>query len=310
MTAATCFSTPFARAVRFLPADVDLVFASPDGTHLALLDRSLVRLGVDNPHARRRDENVINVAAFRLRFLFPTSQRRRVRPSLQPLQRRGHRIAGGCLRPGSPSAARLRPPRTHRRRPRSAAFRRVRSRGRSPASSHDPKSLRNLSTTRCHKSRTPLGTAAVADEGRRVVAGPAAAGSDDESDTEPEEPAPGRGAAVRSIDEPTLDTVVEGVNSARTQNGHIRNDTRDVSRHIPGVRLRSICRRNCVASDRGCTRVTGKEGVDGSSPSEGSAELAANRLVSLAVSTTIQRRDVHQTSTRRLRDHSLAPNSA
>ena len=54
----------------------------------------------------------------------------------------------------------------------------------------------------------------------------------------------------------------------------------------------------------------GKEGVDGSSPSEGSAELAANRLVSLAVSTTIQRRDVHQTSTRRLRDHSLALNSA
>jgi hypothetical protein len=90
----------------------------------------------------------------------------------------------------------------------------------------------------------------------RVVAGPAAAGSDDESDTESEEPAPGRWAAVRSIDEPTLDTVVEGVNSARTQNGHIRNDTRDVSRHIPGVRLRSICRRNCVASDRGCTRVT------------------------------------------------------
>ena len=56
--------------------------------------------------------------------------------------------------------------------------------------------------------------------------------------------------------------------------------------------------------------VNGKEGVDGSSPSEGSAELAANRLVSLAVSTTIQRRDVHQTSTRRLRDHSLALNSA
>jgi hypothetical protein len=52
-----------------------------------------------------------------------------------------------------------------------------------------------------------------------------------------------------------LDTVVEHVNSARTQNGHIRNDTRDVSRHIRGARLRPICRRNCVASDRECTRV-------------------------------------------------------
>jgi hypothetical protein len=50
-----------------------------------------------------------------------------------------------------------------------------------------------------------------------------------------------------------------------------------------------ICRRNCVASDRPCTRVTprnlhGKEGVIGSSPIEGSARRAANRccLVRLA----------------------------
>ena len=69
------------------------------------------------------------------------------------------------------------------------------------------------------------------------------------------------------------------VNASRTQNGHIRNDTRDVLRRILEGSLRPICRQNCVASDRACTRVTppnlhGKEGVDGSSPSEGSA----NRL--------------------------------
>ena len=64
------------------------------------------------------------------------------------------------------------------------------------------------------------------------------------------------------------------VNNARTQNGHIRNDTRDVSRRISSPSNSGICRRNCVGSDRACTRVTprdlhGKEGVSGSSPEEG-----------------------------------------
>jgi hypothetical protein len=73
--------------------------------------------------------------------------------------------------------------------------------------------------------------------------------------------------------------VVQTDDSPRTQNGHIRNDTRDVSRRIPDAWIGAICRRNCVASDRACTRVTlpnfhGKEGVDGSSPSEGSAKAA------------------------------------
>ena len=72
-------------------------------------------------------------------------------------------------------------------------------------------------------------------------------------------------------------SVVRTDNKPRTQNGHIRNDTRDVLRRISGVSNGAICRRKCVASDRACTRVTlrnlhGKEGVDGSSPSEGSAE--------------------------------------
>ena len=76
--------------------------------------------------------------------------------------------------------------------------------------------------------------------------------------------------------------VVESANSARTQNGHIRNDTRDVSRRISGVAFRPICRKNCVASDRACTRVTpqnfhGKEGVDGSSPLEGLPKVPVNR---------------------------------
>src|SRR6266545_6941050 len=74
--------------------------------------------------------------------------------------------------------------------------------------------------------------------------------------------------------------------STRTQNGHIRNDTRDVSRRIVRRRIRLICRKNYVASDRTCTRVTprnlhGKEGGDGSSPSEGLKKSPANRHVVL-----------------------------
>jgi hypothetical protein len=70
-------------------------------------------------------------------------------------------------------------------------------------------------------------------------------------------------------------------NTARTQNGHIRNDTRDASRTILNASVGPICRENRVARDRACTRVTlqnlhGKEGVDGSSPSEGS-KIPGNR---------------------------------
>jgi hypothetical protein len=46
------------------------------------------------------------------------------------------------------------------------------------------------------------------------------------------------------------------VNSSRTQNGHIRNDTRDVSRHIRSDQIALICRRIRAARDRVCTRVT------------------------------------------------------
>jgi hypothetical protein len=50
--------------------------------------------------------------------------------------------------------------------------------------------------------------------------------------------------------------VVGLVNRARTQDGHIRNDTRVVSRHISIVQISPNCRRNCVENDRACTRVT------------------------------------------------------
>jgi hypothetical protein len=77
--------------------------------------------------------------------------------------------------------------------------------------------------------------------------------------------------------------IVKSDDGARTQNGHIRNDTRDASRRISATCNNPICRRIRVAGARACTRVTlrslhGKEGVDGSSPSEGSTkspEIAA-----------------------------------
>jgi hypothetical protein len=49
----------------------------------------------------------------------------------------------------------------------------------------------------------------------------------------------------------------------------------------------------------------GKEGVDGSSPSEGFHEVPAPGLVLLAVSATSEDRDVHQTSTARSRARPL-----
>jgi len=69
----------------------------------------------------------------------------------------------------------------------------------------------------------------------------------------------------------------------RTQNGHIRDDTRVVSRRIAIACDRWICRKNCVANDRACTRVTllnfhGKEGVSGSSPEEGSTKAPETGL--------------------------------
>src|SRR6266545_714750 len=90
-----------------------------------------------------------------------------------------------------------------------------------------------------------------------------------------------RACATSSSSGRSSDDVAQPSNIRRTQNGHIRNDTRDASRRTSSARTGRICRRNCVASDRACTRVTprnlhGKEGADGSSPSEGLDKVPAN----------------------------------
>jgi hypothetical protein len=50
--------------------------------------------------------------------------------------------------------------------------------------------------------------------------------------------------------------VVKPDDGARTQNGHIRNDTRGASRRIVDASLGAICRRKCATDDRACTGVT------------------------------------------------------
>ena len=76
-------------------------------------------------------------------------------------------------------------------------------------------------------------------------------------------------------------TTVSGpATHARTQNGHIRNDTRDVSRRISGARSGPICRRNCVASDRACTRVTPQNLHGKECDEEGPPRLAGSGLSS------------------------------
>jgi hypothetical protein len=69
----------------------------------------------------------------------------------------------------------------------------------------------------------------------------------------------------------------------QTPNGHIRNDTRGVSRRIAASLIRLICGRNCVASDR-----DGKEGVDGSSPSEGSAKAQQTAILPFGLTCALQ----------------------
>jgi hypothetical protein len=105
---------------------------------------------------------------------------------------------------------------------------------------------------------------------------------------------------------------------ARTQDGHIRNDTRDVSRRIWTACNSPICRRKRVVSDRACTPVTlrnlhGKEGVEGSSPEEGFRKAAANcpvpqpcrrttkRMARAVLATTARSRRPSSTTSRRRR---------
>jgi hypothetical protein len=65
------------------------------------------------------------------------------------------------------------------------------------------------------------------------------------------------------------------------------------------------------ANARACTRVPaldfhGKEGVDGSSPSEGFAKLAAHRPLPFAIRTMNRILDLHRTSTQLGNDPSIA----
>ena len=75
-------------------------------------------------------------------------------------------------------------------------------------------------------------------------------------------------------------------NKTRVRDGYIRPGTRGHARALETRLEDPICRRKCVASDRTCTRVRprnlhGKEGVDGSSPSEGFGESPAKGPVVL-----------------------------
>ena len=67
-------------------------------------------------------------------------------------------------------------------------------------------------------------------------------------------------------------------NAARVRDGYIRSSTRGHTRARPTRPEGSFCRRNVIASARSCPPVPplnlhGKEGVDGSSPSEGSISV-------------------------------------
>jgi hypothetical protein len=69
-------------------------------------------------------------------------------------------------------------------------------------------------------------------------------------------------------------------NVPRVRDGYISESTRGHTRARPTHREDAICRKNVVASARACTPVPprnlhGKEGVDGSSPSEGFDSLPA-----------------------------------
>ena len=96
---------------------------------------------------------------------------------------------------------------------------------------------------------------------------------------------PGRGAGLRrsrsSRFSPSALSVFAIVNAPRVRDGYISLGTRGHARALPAHADRSICRKKGAASDRTCTSVPlpnfhGKEGVDGSSPSEGFDEVPVN----------------------------------
>jgi hypothetical protein len=78
-------------------------------------------------------------------------------------------------------------------------------------------------------------------------------------------PFPGRGVRVAPARVEYINgCVTRSDNYSRTQNGHIRNDTRDASRRISTACNSPICRKNCAASDRAClVRNAMKKGLPG-----------------------------------------------
>src|SRR6266498_3167073 len=79
--------------------------------------------------------------------------------------------------------------------------------------------------------------------------------------------------------------VLQVDNEPRVRDGYISLDTRGHARTLKTQREVSVCRENVIASARPCTPVPpqnlhGKEGVDGSSPSEGLTKVSAQRSLS------------------------------
>src|SRR6266536_2079425 len=89
-----------------------------------------------------------------------------------------------------------------------------------------------------------------------------------------------RVVASSSTTAPGLSSVSQTANAARVRDGYIRLGTRGRARARVTHPDALICRKNVIASGRPCPPVPslhlhGKEGVDGSSPSEGFDKIPA-----------------------------------
>jgi hypothetical protein len=80
------------------------------------------------------------------------------------------------------------------------------------------------------------------------------------------------------------------LDSSRVRDGYARSSTNDHAQALPTRTERLLSRTNALANDRACTPLPpldlhGKEGVDGSSPSEGLYKSPANGLMLSSVPT-------------------------
>jgi hypothetical protein len=88
------------------------------------------------------------------------------------------------------------------------------------------------------------------------------------------------------------DRVLRTDNAPRVRDGYVSEGTPGHGRALPTPAEGSICRTNALADDRACAPLPpqnfhGKEGVDGSSPSEGSAKPPQNGLFFLGMTCRI-----------------------